>query len=237
MATLIRLMDLRLEAPDHTTLSRRNATVVVPAASRMPSVPIHLVIDSTGLKMLGHREWHAHKHKTANKRRSWRNLHLGVNGDGFIVTSELTDSGLDDATVGAAMIEELEVAIERFAADGAYDTRATYEALTASGERGTTIVIPPRKTASPSKPAEELVKQRAAALARIAEAGRRQWRKEAGAHQPARAENAMLRYKRIIGDSLRSKKPGAQVREGMIRVILLDRMATLGRPESVKIVA
>ena len=137
--------------------------------------------------------------------------------------------------ISAAMIKEIEAAIERFTADGAYDTRAIYEALMAAGEPGTTIVIPPRKTASPSKPAEELFEQRDAAIGRVAEVGRRQWRMESGAHQQARAENAMLRYKRIIGDSLRSQKPGAQVREAKIGVRVLNRMAELGTPESVKV--
>ena len=98
-----------------------------------------------------------------------------------------------------------------------------------------TIVIPPRKTASPSKPREELFEQRDAAIARIAEVGRRQWRKEAGAHQQARAENGMYRHKRVIGDALRSRKPDAQKREAMIAVNVLNRMTTLGTPESVAV--
>ena len=237
VSSLIRLMDLDLETPDHTTLSRRSGSIDVPALPRMQSGPIHLVIDSTGLKMLGDGEWHNLKHRTSNKRRSWRKLHLAVDSSGFIVASELTSSGADDASVGATMIEKIEVAIERFTADGAYDTRAIYEALTAAGERGTTIVIPPRKTASRSKPAEGRLKQRDAAIRRIAEVGRRQWRKESGAHQQARAENAMLRYKRIIGDGLRAKKPEAQVRQAKIGVNVLNKMVALGMPESEKIVA
>ena len=210
---------------------------MVPVFPKKQAGPIHLVIDSTGLKMLGDGEWHSLKHKTCNKRRSWRKLHLAVDGEGFIVASELTSSSADDATVGAAILEEIEIAIERFIADGAYDTRAIYEVLTAAGDTRPTIVIPPRKTASPAKPAEELFKQRDAAIERIAEVGRRQWRKEAGAHQQARAENSMLRYKRIIGDSLRSKRLEAQVREAKIGVNVLNTMTRLGRPESVKIVA
>ena len=237
VASLLRLMDLPLETPDHTTLSRRSATVVVPPLTKISDGPIHLVIDSTGLKMLGDGEWHAHKHRTSNKRRSWRKLHLAVDGHGFIVASELTSSGADDATVGAAMIKEIEAAIGRFTADGAYDNRAIYEALTTADLSDMTTVIPPRKTASPSKPPEELFEQRDAAIKRIAEVGRRQWRKESGAHQQARAENAMLRYKRIIGDGLRAMKPDAQAREAKIAVNVLNRMTLLGRPESVRIVA
>ncbi len=235
VGSLIRLMGLDLETPDHTTLSRRSATVDVPRFARQHDGPIHLAIDSTGLKIMGDGEWHAHKHRTSNKRRAWRKLHLGVDAGGFIIASELTDSGVDDASVGVAMIEGIEGAIERFTADGAYDTRAIYEVLGAAAAPVPTLVIPPRKTASPSKPREELFEQRDAAIARIAEVGRRQWRKEAGAHQQARAENGMYRHKRIIGDALRSRKPDAQKREAMIAVNVLNRMTTLGMPESVAV--
>ena len=44
-------MGLDLETPDHTTLSRRNSKVEVPPLAKKSDGPIHLVIDSTGLKM------------------------------------------------------------------------------------------------------------------------------------------------------------------------------------------
>jgi len=81
--------------PDHTTLSRRSALVEIPSCARRHDEPIHLAIDSTGLKIVGAGEWHAHKHQTANTRRSWRKLHLGVDGDGFVLVSRLTESGGD----------------------------------------------------------------------------------------------------------------------------------------------
>jgi hypothetical protein len=237
LRSLIRLMRLELKTPDHTTLSRRSGTVEVPDFVRRQDGPVHLAIDSTGLKIMGDGEWHAHKHKTSNKKRSWRKLHLSVDGEGFIVASELTDSGVDDASVGVAMIERVEAAIERFTADGAYDTRAIYEALGGRDGPGPTIVIPPRKTAAPSTPAEDILRQRDAAIARIAEVGRRQWRKEAGAHQQARAENGMYRYKRTIGDALRARKPEAQKREVLIAVNVINKMTALGMPESVPVAA
>jgi len=96
-------------------------------------------------------------------------------------------------------------------------------------------VIPPRKTASRSRPAEEILRQRDAAIARIADVGRRQWRKESGAHQQARAENAMFRFKRIIGDRLRSRSPERRQTEAMIGVNALNRMTALGMPFSVAV--
>jgi hypothetical protein len=236
VASLIRLMDLDLLTPDHTTLSRRGSTVEVPEFVRQHVGPIHLAIDSTGLKIVGDGEWHAHKHQTSNKRRSWRKLHLGVDGKGFIVTSRLTDSGGDDALVGVGMIEELETPIARFTADGAYDRKTIYEAVAGRGAPGVKIVIPPRKAASPSKSPDGPLIQRDAAIERIAEVGRRQWRKESGAHQQARAENGMFRYKRVIGDGLRARRFEAQEREAMIGVLVINRMTELGMPKSVAVV-
>ena len=236
VASLVRLMDLDLSTPDHTTLSRRGSTVEVPEFVRQHAGPIHLVIDSTGLKIVGDGEWHAHIHNTSNKRRSWRKLHLGVDGEGFVVTSRLTDSGGDDALVGVGMLEDLEASIAHFTADGAYDRKTIYKAIAGRGAPAVKIVIPPRKTASPSKSLGGALVQRDAAIERIAEVGRQQWRKESGAHQQARAENAMFRYKRVLGDRFRARMFDAQEREAMIGVLVINRMTELGMPESAAVV-
>ena len=63
--SLLRLMALNLKAPDHTTLSRRNKDVDVPAPTRVHDGPTHLIVDCTGLKISGAGEWHAHRHKSS----------------------------------------------------------------------------------------------------------------------------------------------------------------------------
>ena len=235
VASLIRLMGLDLMTPDHTTLSRRSSTLEVAPLAKTHDGPILLVVDSTGLKMVGDGEWLAHKHKTSNKRRNWRKLHLGVDEDGFIVASELTDSSVNDASVGVTMLDQMEAVIARFIADGAYDTRAIYEALATSGEADITIVVPPKRTAASDPQVGGPWCQRNAAIERIAEVGRRQWRKEAGAGQQARAENGMFRYKRIIGHGLWARKFEPQKREAAIAANVLNRMTELGTPKSVAV--
>ena len=94
--SLLSLMSRDLKAPDHTTLSRRNQIVVVPPLTRAHDGPIDLIVDSTGLKILGRGEWNAHKHKASKKRQDWRKLHIGVDAKGFIVAAELTASSRDD---------------------------------------------------------------------------------------------------------------------------------------------
>ena len=94
----------------------------------------------------------------------------------------------------------------RFTADGAYDTRTVYEALAASGDADVTVVVPPKRTAASEPRAAGPWRQRNAASERIAQVGRRHWRKEAGAHQQARAEGGVFRYNRSTSDGLRAKE-------------------------------
>ena len=94
--SLLSLMSRDLKVPDHTTLSRRNQIVVVVPLTRAHDGPIDLIVDSTGLKILGRGEWNAHKHKTSKKRRDWRKLHIGVDAEGFMVAAELTASSRDE---------------------------------------------------------------------------------------------------------------------------------------------
>ncbi len=104
LGSVIGLLGLSLGMPDHTTLSRRAATLDVPrprsggADAGGGAGPLHLLVDSTGLKLCGKGEWLLEKHGTAT-RRSWRTLHLGVDaGTGQIVASTLTPKDVDDAS-------------------------------------------------------------------------------------------------------------------------------------------
>ena len=59
---------------------------------------MHLLVDSTGLKLCGAGEWLNEKHGT-KVRRSWRKLHLGMDaGTGEIVASLLTTKDVDDGS-------------------------------------------------------------------------------------------------------------------------------------------
>ena len=133
------------------------------------------------------------------------------------------------------MIEDLGAVVERFTADGAYDTRAVYGAIAATNSGDPTIMIPPKRTAAVDPHATGAWRQRNVGIERIAEVGRRQWRKESGAHRQAGAENGMYRYKRTFGDSLRARRFDSQKREAALAVNVLNRMAGLGMPCSVTV--
>ena len=114
VGSLMRLMRLELSVPDHTTLSRRGRTVDVPSLPRKADGPLHLVIDSTGLKVVGGGQWNADKHGDSKKRRQWRKLHLGIDLGGFIVVSALTDRSRDDGCVGVELLGRLGAPVASF---------------------------------------------------------------------------------------------------------------------------
>jgi hypothetical protein len=136
---------------------------------------MHLVIDSTDLKLFGRGEWDAEKHGRA--RRSWRKLHLAVDaGTGEIVASVLTDNGADDADQVPALLEQVEGEIASVTADGAYDGEPVYQAIAGhQPDPSPDVAIPPRALAVPSMDTGGPPSQRDRHIRLIAERGRMAW--------------------------------------------------------------
>jgi hypothetical protein len=227
LRSVLSVMRVDLDTPDHTTLSRRSQHLAVELHRVPAQEPIHLIVDSSDLSFVGEGEWAAAKHGGRGTR-GWKKLHLGVDGSGAIVARVLTGGSTDDAQTGLTLIEAVDSAVSRVTADGAYDTIAIYEA---AGARGATVVVPPAKPAAVSR-RRPRASARDHTILRVKEVGRRQWKKEAGYHRQARVENAFFRYKSIIGDRLRARHPGAQATEAAIACNILNRMTELGRPAS-----
>ncbi len=229
--SILRLMVVDLAAPDHTTLSRRNRGVEVPRLAKNHGGPIHVIVDSTGLKVLGDGEWHRRKHKTKS-RRTWRKLHIGVDAAGFIVASVLTQSTAGDAAQMPRLLDQVDSQIDRVTGDGGYDTRGVYDAIAAHQDERVRVVIPPRKGAVISGSSTHAAKLSNRNVAEIEELGRRRWKKESGHHQQGRVENTVFRYKRVLCGRLRAICAESQRREALIGCEVLNRMAELGMPES-----
>ena len=105
VGSIIALIGLDLAVPDHTTLSRRAESLDV-VRPRSGSGPVHLLVDSTGLKLCGSGEWLLEKHGTKT-RRSWRKLHIAVNVDtGQIAAAALTTSDVADASQVGALLDQ-----------------------------------------------------------------------------------------------------------------------------------
>jgi hypothetical protein len=235
IGSIIHLLGLALAVPDHSTLSRRAKTLAVPRPqSHRDGEAMHLLVDSTGLRLCGAGEWLTEKHGT-KLRRSWRKLHLGLDADtGQIVTALLTAKEVDDGAAVGALLDQVTGALATFTADGGYDQESVYASVAARHPEAA-IIVPPRATAVPSDTAETAPTQRDRHLQHIAERGRMAWQKASGYVTRARAEATIGRYKQVIGDGLRSRTDERRATEMDVSVHALNRMLALGRPSYVRV--
>ena len=230
------MLGLTLRVPDHTTLSRRAATLAVPRLTSADGEarPIHLLVDSTGLKLCGAGEWLVEKHGT-KRRRAWRKLHLGVDAEtGQIVASALTSKESDDAAQVGPLLDQVTASLSSFIADGAYDQDNVY-ADVADCYPDAAVIVPPRITAVLSATADTAPTQRDQHLDCIARKGRAGWQKASGYTRRAKVEAAIGRWKQVIGDGLRSRMDERRATDVSVAVHVLNRMLELGRPSDVRI--
>jgi hypothetical protein len=130
IGSIIHLLGLTLAVPDHTTLSRRAETLEVPRPRpRNDGEPIHLLVDSTGLKLCGSGEWLTEKHGSKT-RRSWRKLHVGMDADtGQIVAAALTTKEVDDGSEVGTLLDQVAASVASFTGDGAYPQESVSAAV------------------------------------------------------------------------------------------------------------
>jgi len=235
IGSVLRLLGLDLAVPDHSTLSRRAETLEVLRPRSSPGAePMHLLVDSTGLKLLGAGEWLHEKHGT-KVRRSWRKLHLGLDaGTGQIIASVLTTKDVDDASQVGPLLDQAGDPVASFTGDGAYDQEGVYASV-AERHPEAAIIVPPRSSAVPSDTAATAPTQRDRHLQHIAEHGRMTWQATSGYTKRAKSETCMSRFKQVIGNGLRSHTDERQATEVGVAVHVLNRMLELGRPTSVRI--
>jgi hypothetical protein len=232
--SVLRLLGQALRVPDHTTLSRRSFAGRQPTV--IPDGPLHLVIDSTGLKLFGQGEWNEEKH--GRTRRSWRKLHLAVNaGTSGIVACLLTDNAADDASQVPALLRAIEDEIASVVADGAYDGEPVYQAIAShQPDRPPDVLIPPRSSAVASTEDADARNQRDRHIRLIARRGRMAWQKATGYGRRSLVETAVGRYKGIIGPKLRARILPAQQGEVAVAAKVLNRMIRTAKPVSIRAV-
>jgi hypothetical protein len=159
---------------------------------------VHLLVDSTRLRLCGPGEWLIEKHGT-RRRRSWRKLHIGVDAEtGQILASELTSSDIDDSSQVGPLLDQIPSPLASFVGDGAYDQSGIYSTVT-ERDPDADVIVPPRSTAVLNDMAEGTPTQRDRHLQSIAEHGRMGWQKQSAYNRRALAETAVSRFKRVRG--------------------------------------
>lgn len=236
LASIFELMGVGLPVPDHTTLSRRLAKLEVRLPVKPKEKALHLVCDSTGVKVYGEGEWKVRQHGYS-KRRTWRKLHLCVDEETReVVAAGASTNSVSDGEMLPELLATVSGEICQVSCDGIYDQRKCYEAINVVKARA---AIPPRRGARiwqhGNSKDERLVRDEN--LRSIRKQGRKKWKEEAGYHRRSLAETTVFRYKTIFGDKSQSRRIENQFTEMFIKCAALNRMTHLGMPQSYKVAA
>lgn len=235
--SLIKLMKIDIRVMDYTTICRRQKNLKVPCMRHKKSCePIHVVIDSTGLKVFGEGEWKVRRHGYS-KHRMWRKLHLAINPDtGEILSHTLTTNSVSDGEEVPALLNSITDTIASLTGDGAYDIWNVYNDLQ---NRNILPIIAPKINARIKKHGNSAEQPfyRDEAIRLIRKIGRQNWKQSIGYHRRSLIETAMFRYKTQFGDKPLAHSIANQKVEAGINCNILNQFTSFGRPDSYKVVA
>ena len=224
MKDILKLMNTGCNCPNYTTICRRARGVEVPSNVHRKG-PLHVVFDSTGLKVFGEGEWQARKHGPSY-RRGWKKIHIGMCVETQqVVVASISDKELGDSQALPGLLDAIEGEVAEVIGDGAYDCRSCYEAIYRRGAKPT---IPPRKGARKSgvEPAL-LARDKAIHRIRDQKRGRRRWKQEVGYHRRSLVETLMHRLKALTGSNIRARILANQVIEISVKMYVLNEMVAL----------
>ncbi len=229
--SIIKLLGVELSVPDYTTLCRRRRSLEVALPRRNQREPLHMVVDSTGIKVYGEGEWKVRQHGWS-RRRTWRKLHIGVDqATHELVAALVSTNSVKDSQVLPDLLEQVEDKMSQVSADGAYDARNCYDAIRAREARA---AIPPQKRAKiwqhGNTKRERHVRDEN--LRAIRQKGRRQWKRESNYHRRSLAETSVFRVKMIFGERVSARSFDGQAAQLLVRCAALNRMTHLGMPAS-----
>lgn len=233
--SVLKLLRLQRKVPHYSTLGRRRPHLTVTLPRRRTTDGLHMVVDSTGLKVYGDGEWQVKKHG-ATRRRRWCKLHIGLDE----ATGELTAVVLTENTgwmtcdhdVFPALLEQTQQTgpIRQVSGDGGYDFSAVHRYLHDHLPTTKNTIVPRRNAAI--CPLDESLSARHANIRRIRKVGRKRWKRESGYHRRSLAETAMFRFKQLFGPSLSARQLTSQTTEVLLRARVLNHMTVPGMPEA-----
>jgi len=236
LKSILQKLGSSTQIPDYSTLSIRSRNLPIQIRVRpIKHEPLHIVVDSTGIKIYGEGEWKVRMHGWS-QHRTWRKLHIGIDErTGDILLGEVTGNDVTDSEIFGSLLNQLPLqqSINQISADGAYDRRVCYTALK---ERHIPHVsIPPQHNAKiwqhGNMQAERLARDEN--LRRIRKVGRKQWKVEQNYHRRSLAETCMFRLKTIFGERVSARTFATQRTQLLIRCKALNLMTTLGMPQNV----
>ena len=236
--SLAQLMGLTLKAPNYSTLCRRAQTLSVHLPVSTTNGPRHVLVDATGVQVIGEGEWKRLRHGQS-RCQVWRKLHIAMDADSqMILAATMTESVRLDANYLPGLIDAIDGPIDQITGVGAYDKKNCYQT---AYERGAKPVFPPQHNAIVQR---NNIKKDPALIPRDEAIGfmhqnhdrqeqRKQWKIINDYHRRSLVETAMSRMKTLFTDKMRDKSLPNQQTTLMLRCYAINKITNLGMPISV----
>lgn len=241
IASLLSLLSKReLEAPHYSTLCRRASQLHIRLSKTVRQSTHQVVlVDATGIQVYGESEWKRLKHGPS-KQRCWRKLHLSYDASSQqILSAQMSASEKHDMNYFTPLLEAIKQPIDCVIGDGSYDKRHCYQAVY---ERNSELITPPQHNArlqsenrghfkTAIAPRDEAIKWIRAYCE--PDTALKAWKQQVGYHRRSLVETAMFRLKSQFSDTVRAKSFHSQQQQLFIRCYALNKMTSLGMPQSV----
>jgi len=220
--SLITLLQHHLQVPSYTQICRRMKLLELPTELLNKRQVTDIVLDTTGLKVYGEGEWRVKKY--GGKKR-WKKLHIAMDPlTGKIVLAEITDEYVHDTTFLEESMRRTNQHRGNVLIDGIADGRRCYKLAQQYNKR---LLTPPKKGAVFRKEPELAGRNDAIKIIRgfgNDRLARSIWAKCVGYNQRVVVESMMSRWKKVMGDSLKSRcsqriKKEVQIKAMMINMI------------------
>ena len=237
MISLTELMKIKVNTPNYSTLSRRGKTLQVNLGVKGSSKARHILVDSTGIQVIGEGEWKVLRHGES-RHQVWRKLHIAMDAESHeILAATMTESVRLDGNYLPGLIDKIEGPIIQITGDGAYDKKNCYRTAYI---RGAKPVFPPQHDACIQR---NKIKKDPALIARDetilfirngedSEERRKLSKEQNNYHRRSLVETMMSRMKSLFGDEMRARTYENQYTDLMIRCYIINQINRLGLPKS-----
>ena len=232
---ILKFSGLTCSTPDYSTLCRRGGTLRIPIrhTTKFNQESIHLLVDSTGIKVMGEGEWKIRLHGK-NKMKLYRKVHLVVDyASREILGLTMSDANCQDADAVPELLDDMQSldahilpTVSSLIADGAYDYQKTYRL---TNNLGIPLIAPPEARAI-IRHDDPVWKLRNQYVKDCQKLGKEKWKDQVGYYRRNIVENTMFRLKRSFTDEMRARKDTSQLTTMRIRANLLNYFAELGLP-------
>lgn len=225
--SLFKLMNIHIRSLSYSQFCRRMQHFPAQLSHNIQG-PIHMAVDSTGLKLYGEGECKRFIHGPG-KHRMWHKLHLGIDERSQqIVAMKLTTNKTGDNKQLPHLLDMYQGELTTVSADMGYDGHEVCDLIARHGDHPAVL---PQKTAVIAKGKKKL-SERDKVVLEIEKIGRDEWKKVRDYHRRSLSETAMFRYKTLFGPKLRARLMSSQIVETTLRCNMLHKFIQDCKPES-----